>query len=58
MEKYNAIAARESAIKTTVETSLEFGGSKEKTIAILMRKYGLTEQEANEQYDKYALALV
>jgi hypothetical protein len=58
MEKYNAIAARESAIKTTVEDYVELNISKEKTIAILMRKYGLTEQEANEQYDKYALALV
>jgi hypothetical protein len=54
MQKYE----REASIKTTVKNSFQFGGSKEKTIEILMEDFELTEQEANEQYDKYAPALV
>jgi predicted transposase/invertase (TIGR01784 family) len=54
MQKYQKI----TAIQTTVENSFEFGASKEKTIESLMRKYGLSEQEALESYEKYSPAPV
>jgi hypothetical protein len=54
MQKYQKI----TAIQTTVETSFEFGASKEKTIEILMKNQGLSEQEALESYEKYSPAPV
>ncbi len=45
-------------IKATVEMSVEYGVSKDKTIAILCKKYGLSESEALEKYDQYAGVLV
>jgi predicted transposase/invertase (TIGR01784 family) len=54
MQKYQKI----TAIQTTVENYFELGASKEKAIESLMRKYGLSEQEALESYEKYSPAPV
>lgn len=62
MRKYEEIAAaqaaeaarKETTIKTTVENSFEFDIPKEQTINLLMKKCNLSEQEANDQYEKYA----
>ncbi len=48
----------EGEIKATVEDAVEYGISKEKTIARLRKKYDLTEIEAMEKYEQYAATLV
>lgn len=50
MEKYK----EEAIIQNTVELCCDFGISKEITIKKLMQKFNMSEQVANEVYEKYA----
>lgn len=50
--------AKEKVIQEAVEASIEFNQSEEETVARLVRKFELTEEEAHKYYDMYAPQLV
>ena len=47
--------ANERVIQEAVESAIEYDRPKEETISKLMKKFSLTEEQAIECYDKYAL---
>lgn len=46
--------AREKVIQEAIESAVEFDRPKEETIARLIKKFGLTEEKAQEYYDIFA----
>lgn len=48
----------EGRIQEAVESALEYGLSREDVIAKLVKKFGLTEEEANKYYEQFSLQLV
>ena len=46
--------AREKVIQEAIESAVEFDRPKEETIARLIKKFGLTEEKAQEYYDMFA----
>ncbi len=58
VERYAQQYATIKAIQTMIETSVELGADKEKTIEILKRKFNLTEEEAQQAYDQYTSVMI
>lgn len=46
--------AKEKVIQEAIESAVEFDRPKEETIARLIKKFGLTEEKAQEYYDMFA----
>lgn len=58
VEEYANKKAIETAIRTTIEDAISYGMEKERILAKVNQKYGISREEAEEIYDSYAMMTV
>ena len=58
VEDYAKKTALETAIRTTIEDAISYGMEKERILAKINQKYGISKEEAEEIYDAYAVMAI